>query len=57
MNMEPKLLRIGDVVVIVQMSKNTINRLERLGQFPARVKMGACARWRLTDIDEWIRTR
>ena len=58
MNAEPKqLLKIGDVVAIVQLSKGTIARLERLGQFPRRLKMGSCARWRTVDIDEWPRTR
>ena len=58
MNAEPKqLLKIQDVVNIVQMSRGTIARLEKLSQFPRRLKMGACARWRLTDIDEWMRTR
>ena len=57
MNAEPKLLRISDVVTIVQLSKGTIARLERLGQFPRRLKFGSCARWRTVDIDEWLRTR
>ena len=57
MNVEPKLLRIGDVTAIVQLSKGTIARLEVAGLFPRRLKFGACARWRAADIDEWLRTR
>ena len=58
MNTEPKqLLKISDVTAIVQLSKGTIARLERIGQFPRRLKFGACARWRAADIDEWLRTR
>ena len=57
MNPEKQLLKIQDVESIVQMSRGTISRLEKLGQFPRRLKMGACARWRLDDITEWIRTR
>ena len=57
MNVEKQLLKIQDVVNIVQMSRGTIARLEKEGQFPRRLKMGACARWRLDDITEWIRTR
>ena len=57
MNPEKQLLKIQDVVNIVQMSRGTISRLEKEGRFPKRLKMGACARWRLTDIEEWIRTR
>ena len=51
---EPKLLRIQDVVARTQLSKGTISRLERQGLFPPRLKLGRCARWRTTDIDDWL---
>ena len=52
---EPKLLRIADVIARVQLkSKGSIAKLEKVGKFPKRIKLGGCARWRTSDIDEWL---
>ena len=53
-NVEPKLLRIADVVARVQLSKSAIAALEKRGEFPRRLKLGRAARWRTTDVDEWL---
>ena len=42
MNVEPRLLRIADVIAPVSLSKGSI------------AKLGGCARWRTSDIDEWL---
>ena len=41
---EPKLLRIADVIARVQLSKGSIAKLEKVGKFPKRIKLGGCAR-------------
>ena len=51
---EPKLLRLAAVAARVQLSRGTIAKLEKLGQFPKRIKLGSCARWKTSDIDEWL---
>lgn len=51
---EPRLIRIAAVVARVQLSKGTIAKLEKRGQFPKRIKLGGCARWKTSDIDEWL---
>ena len=53
-NVEPKLLRIRDVVTRVALSKSAIAKLEAEGLFPARLKLGRAARWRTSDIDAWL---
>ena len=40
---EPKLLRIADVIARVQLSKGSIAKLEKVGKFPKRIKLGGCA--------------
>lgn len=34
-------------------SKDSIWRWKRKGDFPAPVKLGGTTRWRLSDIEEW----
>ena len=53
---EPKLLRIADVMARVQLSKGSIAKLEKAGKFPKRIKLGGCARWKTSDIDEWLKS-
>ena len=53
-NPKQELLRISDVMARLQLSKGTIRRLEERGQFPPRIKLGAAARWRASDIEAWL---
>ena len=53
---EPKLLRIADVMARVQLSKGSIAKLEKVGKFPRRVKLGAAARWKTAEIDERLKS-
>lgn len=43
---------------ITGLSRSSIYRLEALGQFPARVKLGeAACGWRSDEIEAWIKSR
>ena len=42
MNVEPRLLRIADVINRVSLSKGSIAKLEKAGKFPKRIKLGGC---------------
>ena len=56
--MEKKLLRIADVIEMTSMSRSTLWRLVKTGQFPAPLKVGGpkgrAVRWLRVDIEEWI---
>ena len=53
-----KLLRIRDVCEKTALSRTTVWRLERAGQFPSRLKVGHSAvRWREDEILAWIDSR
>ena len=55
---EKKLLRITDVLETTSMSRSTLWRLVKTGQFPAPLKVGGpngrAVRWLREDIEEWI---
>ena len=55
---EKKLLRITDVLEITSMSRSTLWRPVKTGQFPAPLKVGGpngrAVRWLRKDIEEWI---
>ena len=55
---EIKLLRIADVLEMTSMSKSTLLRLVKTGQFPAPLKVGGpngrAVRWLREDIEVWI---
>ncbi len=56
--MESKFLTQKQVVDLVGLSRTTIWRLERAGQFPRRLQVSAKAvRWNQTEIFEWISSR
>jgi prophage regulatory protein len=58
MEKERMILRKNEVAVMVKLSHPTIWRLEKLGKFPARVKLGDRAvGWYSNEIDEWIKSR
>ena len=50
MKEEPKFLRLPQVIEIVNFSKSTINRREKEGKFPQRIKYGNITFWNSADI-------
>lgn len=53
-----RLLRIDEVTSRVGLSRTTIWRREREGEFPARVKLsGNAVAWREDEVEEWIEGR
>ena len=56
--MEDRLLRRRQVEEITGMSRSSIYRLMRNGEFPPRVRVGSAAvRWRASDITGWMESR
>lgn len=53
--MSNQFIRIKTVLEKVPLSRSTIWRLERAGNFPKRVKLSKCSvAWNLAEIEEWI---
>ena len=57
-----RILRISEVLKTVSVSRSTLCRWERLGQFPTRVQLtnigsNSATGWRLSDLNNWMRTR
>lgn len=53
-----RILRIPEVVEITGLSRTTIWRVERKGEFPARVQLSEnSVGWRESEVKEWIRTQ
>ncbi len=56
--MGSKLLNLRQVVELVGLSRTTIWRLERAGQFPRRRQVSTKAvRWNQAEIEDWISSR
>ena len=52
------LLRKPDVAARLGVSQSTIQRLEKAGDFPRRVRLGPRAvAWRASEIEDWIADR
>jgi prophage regulatory protein len=49
-----RLLRLRDVAYLVGMSKATIYRKIKVGEFPRPVSSGASVRWKESEIAGWI---
>lgn len=53
-----RILRAKEVQSMTGLSRTTLWRLERKGNFPARVPLSSSiVGWRLNDVEEWIRER
>jgi prophage regulatory protein len=50
--------RLADVKALTKLSRPTIDRLERCGDFPARIRLGrAAVGWDLNEVRAWIEAR
>jgi predicted DNA-binding transcriptional regulator AlpA len=53
-----RIIRAKEVQAMTGLSRTTLWRLEREGEFPARVSLCAgSVGWRLKEVEDWIRTR
>lgn len=51
-------LRLPEVQALVPFSKTHIDRLEKAGQFPARIHLGpGRVIWRLSEVLAWIEAK
>jgi len=50
----PTMLTADQLVERLQVSRPTLYRLIKRGDFPPPVKVGGCSRWPATDLDEFI---
>ena len=53
--MAEKLLTLTDVVKIVGFKKSTIYKFIKEGKFPKQIKIGKSSRWKLSDIQKWMK--
>lgn len=53
-----RLIRLDEVIRLVGLSRSTLWRLERAGQFPRRVQLSARAvGWQADEIELWAQSR
>lgn len=53
-----RMLRVKELVTITGLSKTTLWRLEKVGDFPARKKLSVGAvGWSLLEVENWISGR
>ena len=58
LTMHDRLLRRREVERITSMSRSSIYRLMRDGEFPRPVRVGpAAVRWKESDITRWLESR
>ena len=53
-----RLIRIGEVIELCGLSRSSIWRLERRGQFPSRRKLAIRAvGWKRSELEVWLNSR
>ena len=56
-----QILRLKDVVELVGLSKTTIWRRMRAGEFPPAIRLGGpqtrAVGWKVTDVEAWLEQR
>jgi prophage regulatory protein len=55
----PRMIgRLADVKALIGISRPTIDRLEAMGDFPKRIRLGrAAVGWDLNEVREWLERR
>ena len=48
-----RFLDVGQVAMVLDVSKRSVYRLRDGGRIPAPLRIGRSARWRATGIDDW----
>lgn len=51
---QDRLLSIKQIQERVQISRVSVWRWEKEGKFPKHVKLGSIARWKESEIQQWI---
>lgn len=55
---QERILRLDEVTQMVGVSRTTLWRMERKGDFPARIPLSSrSVGWRSIDIDNWMKNR
>lgn len=55
---EQKIIRFAELKQKIGLSRSTIFRLEKLGQFPQHISLGSkSVGWLLSQIESWIAER
>ena len=49
-----RLLKAGDVSVMLSLSKRQVHRLNSSGQIPEPVRVGGSVRWPESELSAWI---
>lgn len=53
-----RIVRIKEVLVLTGLSRTTLWRLEKKGQFPARLPLSpGSVGWRMHEVEEWVNNR
>ena len=56
-NEDLRMLRIEQVMDLFPLSRVTVYRLIKSGEFPAPVKIGRVNLWRYVDLRRWLESR
>ena len=59
--MEPQILRTADVIAATRLSRTTLWRRVKTGDFPPPIRLGGpesrAVGWRRSEIETWINNR
>ena len=59
--MQRQIIRLKDVIELVGLSKTTIWRRTRAGEFPPALRLGGqqtrAVGWKVTDVEAWLEQR
>ena len=54
LTVEPRLIRIREVIRLTGISRSTLYQLMKSGRFPKPEKLGKLALWKLSEVDRFI---
>lgn len=54
---DERLVGIGEVAAYLGVSTGTVRRLRQEGRFAPAYRIGRHVRWRMSDVDAWLRPR
>lgn len=51
----PLCVDVPGLATMLDVSERTVYRLDDAGRIPAAISLGACKRWRIEEIEAWMR--
>lgn len=52
-----KFATASEIASLFNLSRSSVHKLSKKGEFPKPLQIGRCLRWNVEDVQQWIKTK